>query len=179
MGLFRKKKKEQLSVEAINKLLIELGHLKIVRDDDEQARKFYEVMANPKKGNKEVLRMWREIMKRGERVYRVADVGRNIRGFADAVRYDNEGREIRGKGVYVIMGVPAEGDVYAEYGEGPEELTGKKPKYPYSGNGFTVTDDGALIPELYLKKSYEPILILVHKINAKGKMEGEFLRIFA
>ncbi len=165
-------------MEAINKLLITLGHLKIVSEEDELARKFFKVMGDRKKGDKEVLRLWKELMKRGERVYRVADVGGDIRGFADSIGYDNEGREIKGKGVYVIMGVPAEDDVYAKFGEGPEELTGKVPKYPYTGSGFTVTRDGSLIPELYLKKSYDPIIILVHKINANGKMEGEFLRIF-
>ena len=179
MGLFRKKKEESpLSVEAINKLLLTVGHLKIVSEEDELARKFFKVMGDRKKGNKEVLRLWKELMKRGERVYRVADVGRNIREFADSIGYDNEGREIKGKGIYVIMGVPAEDDVYAEFGEGPEELTGEAPKYPYAGNGFTVTGDGALIPELYLKKFYIPLLILVHKIDEKGKIEGEFLRIF-
>ena len=180
MRLFGKKKKEPpLSVEAINKLLITLGHLKIVSDEDELAKKFFKVMGDPKRGNKEILELWKEIMKRGERVYRVADVGGDIRSFADAIRYDNEGRAIKGKGIYVMMGVPAEDDVYAKFGEGPEELTGKAPKYPYAGNGFTVTGDGSLIPELYLKKSYIPLLILVHKINEKGKMEGEYLRIFA
>ncbi len=180
MGLLRKKKKKEapLSVEAINKLLIEMGHLKIVSEEDDLAKKFFKVMGDRKKGNKEVLRLWKELMKRGERVYRVADVGRDIRSFADSIGYDNDGREIKGKGIYVIMGVPAEDDVYAEFGEGQEELTGEKPKYPYTGSGFTVTGDGSLIPELYLKKSYNPIMILVHKINANGKMEGEFLRIF-
>ena len=179
MGLLRKKKKKEapLSVEAINKLLIEMGHLKIVSEEDDLAKKFFKVIGDRKKGSKEVLRLWKELMKRGERVYRVADVGRDIRSFADSIGYDNEGREIKGKGIYVIMGVPAE-DVYAEYGEGPEELTSEAPKYPYTGSGFTVTGDGSLIPELYLKKSYNPIMILVHKINANGKMEGEFLRIF-
>lgn len=181
MGIFRKKKKEEKKVhfsgEDIEKLMVLLGHVKLTSVEDKDAKKLRDMLENKRAKEKEILEQWKRVMKRGERVYRIQDVGLNFRELADAIKYDNEGRLIRGKDIYAIVGITGD-EVYAGWGEGSEGLTGNKPKYPYTGNGFTVTDNGALIPELYLKRSYEPFAIVVGKMRSDGTQESGHAWVF-
>ncbi len=186
MGLFKRKRKTErkedkgkasLTIEEVRKLMVLLGHVKIASAEDRNAAKLYELVNKDRVKKEEILKVWNKIMKRGERVYRIADVGFEFRKLADAIKYDNDGRAIRGKDVYVIVGGATE-DIYAKYGVGLKELTGKEPKYPYTGNGFTPNGEGMIIPELYLTKSYEPIFIYVNKIGADGKSQGAQLIMF-
>ncbi|NPA75542.1 MAG: hypothetical protein GXO25_05625 [Euryarchaeota archaeon] len=179
MGLFRKKKIEKkeekdkpiLSVDDVKKLIVLFGHVKLASAEDSDAAKLYELLNNEKIRKEEILEVWNTVMKRGDRVYRIADVGFEFRKLADVIRFDNKGRPIKGKDVYAIVGGTTE-KIYAEYGVGMKELTGKAPEYPYTGNGFTPNGDGMILPELYLTKSYKPFFIYVDKIKGNGESEG-------
>ena len=181
MRLFSKKKKKNiergarksLNAEEIKRLMVAIGQVKIASEEDEKVRRLYELAKDRNAKNGEILKVWREVMRRGERVFRIMDIGLKFRRFADGIRYDNEGREIRGKGIYVVVGATDE-EVYAGYGEGLKELRGEEPKYPYTGTGFAMTSDGSIVPELYLKKSYDPLFIFVEKIRGDGVSEGGY-----
>jgi len=186
MGLFKRKRKaekkeekgkEGLSRENVEKLMVLFGHLKITSVEDEDAARLYGLLNKGEVKREEILKVWDVVMKRGERVFRMADVGFEFRKLADAIRFDNEGRVIKGKDVYAIVGGTTE-EIYAGYGEGLKELTGKEPKYPYTGNGFTPNGEGMIIPELYLIKTYAPTFIYVSRISEDGKSEGGQLILY-
>ncbi len=186
MGLFKRKKKTErkedkgkvsLTIEEVKKLMILLGHVKIASAEDRDAAKLYELVNKDGVKKEEILKVWNRIMKRGERVYRIVDVGFEFRKLADAIKFDNEGRAIKEKDVYAIVGGTTE-EIYAKYAEGLKELTGREPKYPYTGNGFTPNGEGMIIPELYLTKTYEPIFIYVNRISKDSKSQGAQLIMF-
>ena len=186
MGLFKRKRKaekkeekgkEGLSREDVEKLMVLFGHLKITSVEDEDAARLYGLLNKGEVKREEILKVWDVVMKRGERVFRMADVGFEFRKLADAIRFDNEGRVINGKDVNVIVGGTTE-KVFAEYGVGLKELTGKEPKYPYTGTGFAMVGNGMILPELYLTKSYKPLFIYMNRIKGDGKSDGARLMMF-